>query len=198
MKTIELRLNSQRRFEHSDKSDDLKEKWAQHNFGSVLDVFHEAMKTCPPPKPLWVWTLGLFGCWMIESGIVYLLFGRLSSPNFIVLPALMYVTALILGWRQRALRIKFETYMIELCDRLNATENIRGIHYNFAIQRPRWYAPGRVSIYTLCINLDDRYQALTADSYTQQREDSYCVAIPDVAHVPQKLDTWDEKSYMYR
>lgn len=37
--------------------------------------------------------------------------------------------------------------MIELCDRLNATENIRGIHYNFAIQRPRWYAPGRVSIY---------------------------------------------------
>ncbi|ORZ07812.1 hypothetical protein BCR42DRAFT_425521 [Absidia repens] len=198
MKTIKLKLNSQRRFDHDYNSEDIQEKWTQHDFRSILDVFHDAVNTCPPPKGPWVWFLFLLGCWTLECSSVFILFEYIYSTYFMMLSLLMFFTALILIWRYRMIRAKFETFLLELCDRLNATENIRGIHYNLVYQRPSWYCFWCKTTYTLCIDLDDRYQALTAQSYKHNSDEYYSVSIPDTAHVPHKLDSWDEKSSMYR
>ncbi|KAI8079728.1 uncharacterized protein BX664DRAFT_376531 [Halteromyces radiatus] len=199
MKSLQLTLNSERRFDN-DYSNDIQEKWTQNDFCSILDVFHNAVNTNPPPRSAWLWFFILMICWVLECAIVFVLVPSISWVKYIVLPIIMYATAFLVTWRHRVIRNKFESFITDLCDRFNATENIRGIHYHFQCHSPPWYYLWRRTHYTLSIDLDDRYQALTAKSYSQTTDDdqSYCVAIPDVAHVPQKLDPWDEKTQMFK
>lgn len=45
--------------------------------------------------------------------------------------------------------------MFDMCDRFNATENIRGIHYHFKYERPAWYCFWRASRYVSLYKKND-------------------------------------------
>ncbi|KAI8067464.1 hypothetical protein BC940DRAFT_300805 [Gongronella butleri] len=186
MKTIQLYLNSRHRFDHSYPfGEHDQEKWAIHNFQAVLDVFHYNMDAQPPPQRRWVWSLvvGLFCA--IEGFLLYFFLASIESTNYVLIPILVYVTLFLFVWRYKIMRNKFEATVYDVCERFNATENIRGIQYRFVCERPHWSRFWKATRYVLEIDVDDRFQALTLPSYNQtlNQSDYYTIIIPEPARV---------------
>ena len=107
------------------------------------------MRSPPGPKIFWFGTL--FTMWMTAATSFYLLWIHLNNPYILVaLPAFIITSSLFMIWLHRNRRTEvnniiliqsktclliyseqFEKNILEICCRLNATENIRGINFRF-------------------------------------------------------------------
>ncbi|CAO3620786.1 unnamed protein product [Cunninghamella echinulata] len=175
---------------------DIHEKWTHYDFQQVLDIFHEGIQFYPPPKHPFIWYFVLLFFWSIEGGLVYYVMTTFMNPSYIfILPTLLILTAFLFLWRYKSLRAKFEFFMFDMCDKFNATENIRGIHYHFKYERPAWYCFWHATRYFLTIQFDDRYQLLMDEKY-QKSCNTFTVTIPDLAHIHEKpsYTSWEESS----
>ncbi|KAJ8656005.1 hypothetical protein O0I10_008226 [Lichtheimia ornata] len=157
-----------------------------HDFHSTLCLFNEAAKRHPPPGHKGLWCTTLFAFWALITAITYTIwmyiFKKTNAFILLMVPSTMLLTTLLWVWRYRRMQRRFQSRLIELCTRINATENIRGINYRLMKRgvdmvtqadqaRAVWHAS-----YALLIELDDRYLAL--GSSPSQRLDMTTIPIP--------------------
>ncbi|CEP09220.1 hypothetical protein [Parasitella parasitica] len=121
----------------------------------------------------------------------------------VILPFFMLLTTLLFIWRHRVLRQRFELGILNICNRVNATENIRGINYRFSkngsdlndITKQINVAnnTNMKTIYSIVLEFDDRYNALTSKQFNRYSSVDF-VTVPLYAHVNSSKD---EKRSMY-
>ncbi|KAG2225595.1 hypothetical protein INT45_013706, partial [Circinella minor] len=188
MKTIRLGLIG-RRFDDQ-YTFDLQGYLSIHDFNSAMELFCEAVRQDPPPGHKGIWIATLLTLWVIVAGTVYILWNFLllkeNSYILLILPGIMLLSSMLWIWRYRHLNNIFQRRIVELCSRINASENIRGVNYRLTkygsdVQRPYDCEDsifgisgdgrgssrrnittlfGRKTRYVLVIEFDDRYRAL--------------------------------------
>ncbi|KAJ8655448.1 hypothetical protein O0I10_008942 [Lichtheimia ornata] len=135
-------------------------------------LFNEAVRQHPPPGHKLVWATTLLSVWTLVGGTIYICWNYLllrDNPYvLLIIPAIILLSTIAWIWRYRYLQRTFQCSLVELCSRVNATENIRGINYRLTKhgndvlqpQGERPYGLFRHSTYALVIEFDDRYRAL--------------------------------------
>ncbi|KAI8985501.1 hypothetical protein BDB01DRAFT_788484 [Pilobolus umbonatus] len=136
---------------------------------TLVQLLNETVYQHPNPEFTICSFIILWCVWILFIVLSYIIWrhrrGTWPISIGIILIFLSLVIYLII-YRYR--RQKFEEAILDVCQRLNATENIRGIHY-------RWMS----STYSVVIEFDDRYNAITSDLYNRD-----FVSIPLNAHIP--------------
>ncbi|KAI7884205.1 hypothetical protein K492DRAFT_192013 [Lichtheimia hyalospora FSU 10163] len=149
-----------------------------HDFHSTLCLFNEAAKRYPPPGHKGLWCTTLFGFWTLMAAMTYTIwiciFNKTNAFILLMIPISMLLTTLLWVWRYR--HLKFQSRLIELCTRINATENIRGINYRLMKRGIDMVTQAEQARAALLIELDDRYIALESNS--SQRIDMTSIPIP--------------------
>ncbi|KAI8882710.1 hypothetical protein K501DRAFT_151501, partial [Backusella circina FSU 941] len=151
---------------------DLKDNLSQHEFYAVVGLFNHTARLRPPPGPKIIWVAILLTLWVIAAVSVSMLWTHFNNPCILVtLPVFLLMSSFLTVWLYRARRTKFEENLTEICSRVNATENIRGINFRFtkngvdvSAHKSR-QSQGFRSIYAIVIELDDRYNALQSRQY---------------------------------
>ncbi|KAI9274393.1 hypothetical protein BDA99DRAFT_533036 [Phascolomyces articulosus] len=104
-----------------------------HDFNSAIGLFNEAVRQHPPPGHKSIWIGTLLTLWIVVAATVYILWSFLllkENPYILlIMPAVMLLTAIVWVWRYRYLHSTFQRSLVELCSRINASENIRGVNY---------------------------------------------------------------------
>ncbi|KAI9497864.1 hypothetical protein BDB00DRAFT_752503, partial [Zychaea mexicana] len=182
MKTVRLGLLG-RRFD-AQYTFDLQGYLSVRDFNSAMSLFNEAVRRHPPPTHKAMWTGTLVTLWVIVAGTVYILWNFLllekNAYILLIVPSIMLSTAVLWVWRYRYLHSTFQRSLVELCSRINASENIRGVNYRLTkhgmdVERHAYDSDsvvagssrsnttstyGRKTHYALVIEFDDRYRAL--------------------------------------
>lgn len=169
-----VRLAFRRKFDDQ-YTFDLQNNLTVHDFYSIVGLFNQAARLRPPPGPKIFWIGTLFTMWMTAATSFYLLWIRFNSPYILVaLPAFIIISSFLMAWLHRSRRTKFEENILEICSRLNATENIRGINFRFN-KNGLDVTPQRIqslsgfkSVYAIDIEFDDRFNALKSRQFNRR------------------------------
>ncbi|KAL1932326.1 hypothetical protein VTP01DRAFT_9382 [Rhizomucor pusillus] len=196
MKTIRLALTAGR-FDDQ-YTFDLQGYLSVHDFCSTVHLFNEAVRQHPPPGHKAIWVSTLAATWILAGAVAYATWfysSEYSMISWIILPVILFLTTGLWVWQYRRKRRIFQHFLVELCSRINATENIRGINYRFQDER-RSAGSRRESRYALILEFDDRYRALMRS----QDDTVIQVPCPDVLQQPENahlLRRIDEKNVPY-
>ncbi|KAI8882318.1 hypothetical protein K501DRAFT_187079 [Backusella circina FSU 941] len=163
------------------------------DFCSTINLFNETVQKCPPPGNKLIWVLSIWILWIIAIVSNYLLWVYTrSSYGLVVLPFFMILTTVLFVWRHRVLRRRFEKTVVNICNRVNATENIRGINYRFSkngsdladVSKQIQISSNASfkAIYCLVIEFDDRYNALSSQQFNRYPSVEF-VTVPLYAHL---------------
>ncbi|ORE04110.1 hypothetical protein BCV72DRAFT_20515 [Rhizopus microsporus var. microsporus] len=156
------------RFYYRKKFDDqytfeLESNLTIHEFHAIMALFNQVAKRHPPPTSRMYYMMGLFMLWMVAFTVFYYVWIKFHASYILLgLPVFMLLTSFILAWISKRRMIKFENEVLQVCSRLNATENIRGINFRFTrdgldITHCRYfYKPN----YAIDIEMDERFTAL--------------------------------------
>ncbi|KAI8142927.1 hypothetical protein BJV82DRAFT_112207 [Fennellomyces sp. T-0311] len=210
MKTVRLGLLG-RRFDDQ-YTFDFQGYLSVHDFNSAMCLFNEAVRQHPPPGHKAIWIGTLLTLWVVVSGTVYILWNFLllkENPYILlIVPSIMLLTAILWVWRYRYLHSIFQRSLVELCSRINASENIRGVNYRLTkhgldVQHGQSTSESSNSTvtcgktrYALVIEFDDRYRELRS----QQIQPPEFVFFPSAYHAYPPLGNPlpDEKQDSYR
>ncbi|ORY96685.1 hypothetical protein BCR43DRAFT_524739 [Syncephalastrum racemosum] len=193
LKTVRLGLAG-RKFDDQ-YTFDLQGYLSVHDFCSTVQLFNEVVRRHPPPGHKAIWTATLITTWILTGTLVYILWTFLPAAQLYlvaILPTIMILTTPIWVWRYRSLRRKasFESSLVELCSRINATENIRGINYRLVSNKQRnddvmiiddQHGMTPSAAYALLIEFDDRYRALFK---SQPPSDNFALYPYSIPHQP--------------
>ncbi|KAI9313901.1 hypothetical protein BX666DRAFT_1863944 [Dichotomocladium elegans] len=131
MKSIQLGLSGNR-FDDQ-YTFDLQGYITVHDFNSAMCLFNEAVRQHPPPGHKGVWCATLVSMWALAGVTIYTVWACLLAKEspviLLVIPVMVLLTTILWVWRYRYLQRVFQCSLFELCSRINATENIRGINY---------------------------------------------------------------------
>ncbi|KAK4514716.1 uncharacterized protein ATC70_002318 [Mucor velutinosus] len=184
---------------------DLQGYLSVRDFCTTFNLLNQSVRKNPPPSSKFFWFTLLWILWMIAIIGNYLiwLFTQ-SSYGLIILPFFMLLTTLLVVWRHRVLRQRFELGILCVCNRINATENIRGINYRFskngsdlndiAKQIKVTDNANMKTVYSIVLEFDDRYNALTSQQFNRYPSVDF-VTVPLYAHVNPSKD--EKKSSIY-
>ncbi|KAI8070131.1 hypothetical protein BDF21DRAFT_495755 [Thamnidium elegans] len=169
-----VRLSFRKKFDDQ-YTFDLQNNLTVHDFHSIVGLFNQAARLRPPPGPKLFWIGTLLTMWMTASISFYLCWIHFQSPYILVaLPASIITSSFFMAWLHRSRRTKFERNILEICSRLNATENIRGINFRFN-KNGVDVTPFRIqslsgikSVYAIDIEFDDRYNALKSRQFNRR------------------------------
>ncbi|KAH8550862.1 hypothetical protein BGW37DRAFT_538941 [Umbelopsis sp. PMI_123] len=124
-------------------------------------------RASPPLLNLKWWRAGIVSIWIIVAAISAIIWYYTAFTMIIALePAVMVCSSMVYMTVYHKKTTAFELSMEDMCDRLNATENVRGIR--FAFHRSmlsssdnvlQWTGGGTAS-YHVMIEFDDRYNML--------------------------------------
>ncbi|KAI9485857.1 MAG: hypothetical protein EXX96DRAFT_22735 [Benjaminiella poitrasii] len=199
-----VRLQFKRKFDDQ-YSLTLQNNLSIQDFQWMLGLFNQAAHLRPPPGPSSFWIGSLVSFWISIVLLFYLLWLQFHHIYLVaaLLPTFIILVMLHLMWLHRYKCIKFEENILEICSRLNATENIRGIHFRF-IKNNVEVTPFRINSslstfnkaaarYTVVIEFDDRFIALK----NQQRRTSFSSATlidsDETISMPKTTYKFDEK-----
>ncbi|CEI99499.1 hypothetical protein RMCBS344292_13588 [Rhizopus microsporus] len=163
------------------------------DFNSSFRLLNQTVAKHPPPGSKNIWITAIVVLWMSALVIDYILWSHYRfSSELITLPFFMVLTTLLFIWRHRVMRERFERSIIDVCNRINATENIRGINYRFnkngsdlndvTKQMYIHAGTGLKPHYSIVIEFDDRYNALSSHQFNRHSSIDF-VTIPLYAHV---------------
>ncbi|CAO3615859.1 unnamed protein product [Mucor fragilis] len=180
-----VRLSFRRKFDDQ-YTFDLQNNLTIHDFHSIVGLFNQAVRLRAPPGPKIFWFGTLFTMWMTAATSFYLLWIHLNNPYILVaLPAFIIISSLFMVWLHRSRRTKFEKNILEICCRLNATENIRGINFRF-VKNGLDVTPYRIqslsglkASYAIDIEFDDRFNALKSRQFNRRSPSE-----DDVGYIP--------------
>ncbi|CAO3654095.1 unnamed protein product [Mucor fragilis] len=184
---------------------DLQGYLSVQDFCTTFNLLNQSVQRSPPPGNKFVWFVLLWILWMVAIIGNYLLWlFTQSSYGLIILPFFMLLTTLLVIWRQRAVRQRFELGILSVCNRINATENIRGINYRFSKngsdlsditkQTKVMNNANMKTVYSIVLEFDDRYNALTSQQFNRYPSVDF-VTVPLYAHVNSSKD--EKKSSIY-
>ncbi|KAI7871192.1 hypothetical protein BDF14DRAFT_1873551 [Spinellus fusiger] len=149
-------------------------------FSSTLGHFNQIARKNPPPGNKATWLGYLLIVWLlIGASAVYVWQQIQQSLILMIVPLLIALTALMFFWRYRLRRLQFENTILEICSRINATENIRGINYRFSKNGSDLLSTTPTSllclkaVYAIVIEFDDRYRALSSQQFNSPPEDTF-------------------------
>ncbi|KAI9279603.1 hypothetical protein BY458DRAFT_553727 [Sporodiniella umbellata] len=165
---------------------DLENNLNVSEFHSIIQLFNQAAFKYPLPISMTYSTLALFIVWIAASVVFYFIWLNAHISYLLLgLPLFMISTLFSLVWYNKKQIAKFEDKIIETCTRLNATENIRGIHFKLmkdGLDVKSSPSSCYISRYTLVIELDDRFNAL------KSREFREWITWPKTAYSPYEKD----------
>ncbi|KAI9363816.1 hypothetical protein BD770DRAFT_315001 [Pilaira anomala] len=175
---------------------DLQGYLSVQDFCSSFNLLNQSVLQYPPPSNKLVWVIAIWVFWMISIIANYLLWVHTKwSYGLAVLPFLMILTTLLFVWRHRVLRQRFELSILSICNRINATENIRGINYRFSKNGSDLSDLSKQvhiisnsslkTVYSILIEFDDRYNALSSKQFNRYPSVDF-VTVPLYAHVSEK------------
>ncbi|KAG2234202.1 hypothetical protein BDF21DRAFT_373834 [Thamnidium elegans] len=178
---------------------DLQGYLSVQDFCSSFKLLNQSVFKNPPPGNKLVWVIAVWVFWMIGITLNYLLWiFTKSSHGLVILPFFMILTTLLFIWRHRVLRQRFELSILSICNRINATENIRGINYRFSKngsdlsdlskQVTMVSNSNLKTVYSILIEFDDRYNALSSQQFNRYPSVDF-VTVPLYAHVSEKAST---------
>ncbi|GAA5804361.1 hypothetical protein EDC94DRAFT_625258 [Helicostylum pulchrum] len=178
---------------------DLQGYLSVQDFCSSFNLLNQSVFKNPPPGNKLVWVIAIWILWMIAIISNYLLWiFTKSSHGLVILPFFMILTTLLCIWRHRVLRQRFELSILSICNRINATENIRGINYRFSKNGSDLSDLSKQvsivsnsnlkTIYSILIEFDDRYNALSSQQFNRYPSVDF-VTVPLYAHVNEKPTT---------
>ncbi|KAI7847275.1 hypothetical protein BDC45DRAFT_611135 [Circinella umbellata] len=98
-----------------------------------INIINQSVSSNPPPGNKLVWMGILCILWIVMALTVYTLWLSFELVFIsIIIPILMFLTTAIFIWRYQHIRYKFEQSVLNTCNTINTTENIRGINYRFS------------------------------------------------------------------
>ncbi|KAI9010355.1 hypothetical protein CLU79DRAFT_774128 [Phycomyces nitens] len=172
---------------------ELKGYLSLRQFCSTLCLFNQATRQKPPPGNKLIWLGSLLTAWLFITVSIYSVWQQARHPSVLfIIPLLIVLTTLVTLWRYRFKRLQFEHTILEICSRINATDNIRGINYRFSKNGLDLVNPTRTSfmcfkpVYAIVIEFDNRYTALTSQQFNDPPEDTfypYYIGSPAPVHV---------------
>ncbi|KAI9254284.1 hypothetical protein BY458DRAFT_541866 [Sporodiniella umbellata] len=166
---------------------------SMNDFNSTFHLLNQSVSNHPPPGNKAVWMISLWILWTLSMTANYILWDNYkASGGLIALPLFMSLLTLLFLWRHRLMRQKFEKSVTQICTRINATENIRGINYIFNKNgfnvlnstRKLYFTTGTLlkPYYSIVIEFDDRFSALSSQQYNRHSSLDF-VTIPLCAHI---------------
>ncbi|KAL7315824.1 hypothetical protein PS15m_004995 [Mucor circinelloides] len=184
---------------------DLQGYLSVQDFCTTFNLLNQSVRKNPPPGNKLFWFVLIWILWMIAIVSNYLLWlFTQSSYGLIILPLFMLLTTLLFIWRHRVLRQRFELGILSVCNRINATENIRGINYRFSKngsdlnditkQIKVTNNANMKTVYSIVLEFDDRYNALTSQQFNRYPSVDF-VTVPLYAHVHPSKD--EKKGSVY-
>lgn len=176
---------------------DLQGYLSVQDFCTSFNLLNQAAFDHPPPGNKLTWLIGIWIVWVIAIIGNYLLWLCTKwSYGLVIFPFFMVLSTLIFLWRHRVRRRKFENTIVHICNRINATENIRGINYRFSKNGSDYSDinkqiainsnAGIKPLYAIVIEFDDRYNALSSQQFNRYSSVDF-VTVPLYAHL------YDEK-----
>ncbi|KAI8889114.1 hypothetical protein K501DRAFT_144659, partial [Backusella circina FSU 941] len=173
MKTVQLLFDGKQFDEQY--TFDLQNNLSIHDFHSIIGLFNQASRMRPPPTTKIVWLFTLAVIWAASSLFFYTLWHFYIESVFLLLllPAFLVASLFLLVFRHRSIRKKFEKNILNICSRVNATENIRGIHFRFFkngedVNRQVALSGFVVTAtYELIIEFDDRFNILKSRQFNK-------------------------------
>ncbi|KAG2202558.1 hypothetical protein INT47_012552 [Mucor saturninus] len=175
---------------------DLQGYLSVQDFCSSFNLLNQSVYSHPPPGNKIMWIIAIWILWMVVIFGNYILWIRTRwSCGLVVLPFFMILSTLLFMWRHRVLRQRFELAILSICNRINATENIRGINYRFSKNGSDLsdvYKQVNItsnsnlnSVYSILIEFDDRYNALSSQQFNRYPSVDF-VTVPLYAHINEK------------
>ncbi|KAI7900589.1 uncharacterized protein BX663DRAFT_516941 [Cokeromyces recurvatus] len=161
-----------------------------YDFCSTFNLLNQTVRQTPPPGNTLFWCIALWILWTIEVIGHYLIWIYTKCTySLYLLPFFIMTSTLLTAWIYRIRRQKFESTIITLCNRINATENMRGINYRFSKngsdlnditkQVKIVSLLLRKPIYHMVVEFDDRYD----DTFSTSTKFNDFVTVPLYAHV---------------
>lgn len=102
------------------------------DFVSNMAKINQTVSTRPPPAGMSGLFI-LFGLWLLTAaGMAVACLYTQTVALLMVIPAVFLASGAAYWLLTKVKRNRFEFGMIDICERINATENIRGINYRFS------------------------------------------------------------------
>ncbi|KAI8992428.1 hypothetical protein BDB01DRAFT_778413 [Pilobolus umbonatus] len=173
---------------------DLQNNLSTQDFHSIMGLFNHVAYISSPPGSIYLWISWLSCIWIIIIISFYLLWTQYYNPYILVtLPAFIILSSLLTLWIYRHKRTKFELHVLEICERLNATENIHGINFRFYKNqlevtpiRIQTFSGFKTNIYAIDIEFDDRFTALKSRQFNRRSSSEEFNSIP-IHHPPDSV-----------
>ncbi|KAI9286517.1 hypothetical protein BC943DRAFT_304248 [Umbelopsis sp. AD052] len=137
-------------------------------FMSTVYLLNGAIARAAPPlfKLKW-WRAGIVSIWFVVAALSAVIWYYTGFTMIIALePIIMIFSSMLYMMAFHRQTNAFEMAVEDICDRLNATENVRGIRYAFHTSRLtngnnvlQWIG-GSTASYHIMIEFDDRYNML--------------------------------------
>ncbi|KAI8370500.1 uncharacterized protein BYT42DRAFT_582628 [Radiomyces spectabilis] len=178
------------------------------DFCSAMSTINRTMRESPPPGNTGLWLGIVWTVWILLGAAIYMMWNHVQQRPYIlvIMPILMLAVSLLVFWKHRRSQIKFEKTVMQVCNQLNAIENVRGINFRFTkngatVIRPHLFGwrPWHKTVYAILIEFDDRYNALVQEKAVKYAAEGFVTVPlqPASVHYAQGLSEKSTHAYYY-
>ncbi|KAI8357847.1 hypothetical protein EDC96DRAFT_559102 [Choanephora cucurbitarum] len=195
MKSVRFYLRN--KFFDSQYTFELQGHLSYQDLAYTIGTINAAVHDQPPPGNKLIWLMTLCIAWLMAL-FVHCLFWSYSNDitKYVSVPFFMFFVTFYFIWRYRTLRHRFEYTIIDTCNLINATENIRGIHFRLSKTDPneskricRLFVSTK---YSIVLEFDDRYNMLSSQQFNRYSSVDF-VTVPLNVHVDPLASKIDDK-----
>ncbi|KAI8375572.1 hypothetical protein BD560DRAFT_482502 [Blakeslea trispora] len=195
MKSVRFFLRN--KFFDSQYTFELQGHLSYQDFAYTMGTINAAVLDQPPPKNKLIWIMILCITWLITLFLHCLLWSYSNdTTKYVSLPFFITFITIFFVWRYRTLRHRFEYIVMDTCNLINATENIRGIHFRLSKTNPneskhvcRLFSNTN---YSIVLDFDDRYNILSSQQFNRYSSVDF-VTVPLNVHVDPSTSKIDDK-----